>query len=40
MITTSGAGSSPAAEELAIKFLRANTERHLVGISVGMGSNR
>jgi hypothetical protein len=30
----------PAPEELAGLFLRANTERHLVGISVGIGSNR
>jgi hypothetical protein len=30
----------PAAEELAVLFLRANTERHLVGISVGIGNNR
>ena len=29
-----------AAEELAVLFLRANTARHLVGISVGIGSNR
>ena len=29
-----------AAEELAVLFLRANTERHPVGISVGIGSNR
>lgn len=30
----------PAAEEFADLFLRANTERHLVGISVGIGNNR
>jgi hypothetical protein len=29
----------PAAEELAVLFLRANAERNLVGISVGIGSN-
>jgi hypothetical protein len=30
----------PAAEEPAVLLLRANTVRHLVGISVGIGSNR
>jgi len=29
----------PAAEEPAVLFLRASTERHLVGIPVGIDSN-
>jgi hypothetical protein len=39
-VETGTAWAVPAAEELAVLFLRANTERHLVGISVGIGSNR
>jgi hypothetical protein len=40
IVETGTAWGVPAAEELAVLFLRANTERHLVGISVGIGSNR
>jgi hypothetical protein len=40
MVDTGTSWAVPAAEELAVLFLRANTERHLVGISVGIGSNR
>jgi hypothetical protein len=34
------APGAPAAVEPAILFLPANTTRQLVGISVGIGSNR
>jgi hypothetical protein len=40
IVETGTAWAVPAAEELAVLFLRANTKRHLVGISVGIGSNR
>jgi len=40
IVETGTAWGVPAAGELAILFLPANTARQLVGISVGMGSNR
>jgi hypothetical protein len=38
-VETGTAWAVPVAEEPAVLFLRANIERHLVGISVGIGSN-
>src|SRR5258706_4530884 len=36
IVETGTAWAVPAAEKLAVLFLRADTERHLVGISVGI----
>jgi len=40
IVGTGTASGVPAAGEPAILFLPANTARQLVGISVGIGSNR
>jgi hypothetical protein len=40
IVETGTALGVPAAVEPAILFLPANTARHLVGISVGIGSHR
>jgi hypothetical protein len=39
-VETGTASGVPAAREPAVLFLPANTARQLVGISVGIGSNR
>jgi hypothetical protein len=40
IVKTGTAWAVPAAEEPAIFIFRANSARHLVGISAGIGSNR
>src|SRR5260370_1052898 len=39
IVETGTSWAVPAAEEPAVLFLRASTERHLVGIPVGIDSN-